>query len=40
MIHPRHSHLSKASEFDDADRIISQAKLDVHLCAGRARLSR
>ena len=24
------SHLSKASEFDDADRIISQARLDVH----------
>src|SRR5258707_14512530 len=24
------SHLSKAAEFDNADRIISQAKLDVH----------
>src|SRR5882757_7295926 len=28
------SHLSKASEFDDADRIISQAKLDVHYVPG------
>jgi 3',5'-cyclic AMP phosphodiesterase CpdA len=28
------THLSKASEFDDADRIISQAKLDVHYVPG------
>ena len=28
------SHLSKASEFDDADRIISQTKLDVHYVPG------
>ena len=28
------SHLSKASEFDDAERIISQAKLDVHYVPG------
>ena len=28
------SHLSKASEFDDADRIIGQAKLDVHSVPG------
>ena len=28
------SHLSKASEFDDADRIISGAKLDVHYVPG------
>src|SRR6201996_7215302 len=28
------SHLSKPSEFDDADRIISQAKLDVHYVPG------
>ena len=28
------SHLSKASEFDDADQIISQAKLDVHYVPG------
>src|ERR1700751_2575501 len=28
------SHLSKATEFDDADRIISQAKLDVHYVPG------
>src|SRR6476469_4338404 len=28
------SHLSKAAEFDDADRIISQAKLDVHYVPG------
>src|ERR1700741_1217662 len=28
------SHLSKAAEFDDADRIISQAKLDVHSVPG------
>lgn len=28
------SHLSKASEFDDADRIISQARLDVHYVPG------
>ena len=28
------SHLSKANEFDDADRIISQAKLDVHYVPG------
>ena len=28
------SHLSKASEFDDADRIIGQAKLDVHYVPG------
>src|SRR3954470_1598491 len=31
MIHPGDiTHLSKAAEFDDAERIISQAKLDVH----------
>jgi len=28
------SHLSKASEFDDAERIISQSKLDVHYVPG------
>ncbi|MBV8926025.1 MAG: metallophosphoesterase [Bradyrhizobium sp.] len=28
------SHLSKAAEFDDADRIISQSKLDVHYVPG------
>ena len=28
------THLSKASEFDDADQIISQAKLDVHYVPG------
>jgi 3',5'-cyclic AMP phosphodiesterase CpdA len=28
------SHLSKVSEFDDADRIISQSKLDVHYVPG------
>ena len=28
------SHLSKLSEFDDADRIISQARLDVHYVPG------
>src|SRR3954465_11651802 len=28
------SHLSKASEFDNAERIISQAKLDVHYVPG------
>ena len=28
------SHLSKASEFDDADQITSQAKLDVHYVPG------
>jgi hypothetical protein len=28
------THLSKAQEFDDADRIISQAKLDVHYVPG------
>jgi 3',5'-cyclic AMP phosphodiesterase CpdA len=28
------SHLSKASEFDDADRIISQTRLDVHYGPG------
>src|ERR1700741_1595760 len=28
------THLSKAKEFDDADRIISQAKLDVHYVPG------
>jgi 3',5'-cyclic AMP phosphodiesterase CpdA len=28
------SHLSKASEFDDADRIISGARLDVHYVPG------
>jgi 3',5'-cyclic AMP phosphodiesterase CpdA len=28
------SHLSKASEFDDADRIISQTRLDVHYVPG------
>jgi 3',5'-cyclic AMP phosphodiesterase CpdA len=28
------SHLSKASEFDDAERIISQARLDVHYVPG------
>jgi 3',5'-cyclic AMP phosphodiesterase CpdA len=28
------SHLSKISEFDDADRIISQARLDVHYVPG------
>ena len=28
------SHLSKPSEFDDAERIISQAKLDVHYVPG------
>ena len=28
------SHLSRASEFDDADRIISQTRLDVHYVPG------
>jgi 3',5'-cyclic AMP phosphodiesterase CpdA len=28
------THLSKATEFDDADKIISQAKLDVHYVPG------
>jgi 3',5'-cyclic AMP phosphodiesterase CpdA len=28
------SHLSKPKEFDDADRVISQAKLDVHYVPG------
>src|SRR4030081_2950344 len=28
------THLSKGSEFDDAERIISQAKLDVHYVPG------
>ena len=28
------THLSKESEFDDADKIISQAKLDVHYVPG------
>ena len=28
------SHLSKASEFDDADRIISKSRLDVHFVPG------
>ena len=28
------SHLSKAAEFDDADRIISQSRLDVHYVPG------
>jgi 3',5'-cyclic AMP phosphodiesterase CpdA len=28
------SHLSKASEFDDADRVISQTRLDVHFVPG------
>src|SRR3569623_575507 len=28
------SHLSKASEFDDAEKIISQARLDVHFVPG------
>ena len=28
------THLSKLSEFDDADRIISQARLDVHYVPG------
>src|SRR5437660_5682853 len=28
------THLSKAAEFDNADRIISQAKLDVHYVPG------
>src|SRR5881409_1333026 len=28
------THLSKVKEFDDADRIISQAKLDVHYVPG------
>ena len=28
------SHLSKASQFDDADRIISQSRLDVHYVPG------
>jgi hypothetical protein len=31
------THLSKLSEFDDADRILSQARSDVALRAGRAR---
>src|SRR5438552_11845357 len=35
MIHPGDiTHLSKVREFDDADRIISQAKLDVHYVPG------
>ena len=29
------SHLSKVSEFDDADRIISQTRLDVHYVPGK-----
>src|SRR5439155_1435167 len=28
------THLSKVAEFDDADRIISQARLDVHYVPG------
>src|SRR6266705_1670182 len=28
------THLSKPSEFDDADRIVSQARLDVHYVPG------
>ncbi len=32
--HRRHQPLSKVSEFDDADRIISQARLDVHYVPG------
>src|SRR6187401_1037992 len=28
------THLSKVAEFDDADKIISQAKLDVHYVPG------
>ena len=28
------THLSKAAEFDNADRVISQAKLDVHFVPG------
>ena len=28
------SHLSPESQFDDADRIISQARLDVHYVPG------
>src|SRR5438128_12124848 len=28
------SHLSKAAQFDDADRIISQTRLDVHYVPG------
>jgi 3',5'-cyclic AMP phosphodiesterase CpdA len=28
------THLSKVNEFDDADRIISQARLDVHYVPG------
>ena len=28
------SHLSRPAEFDDADRIISQARLDVHYVPG------
>jgi 3',5'-cyclic AMP phosphodiesterase CpdA len=28
------THLSKPSEFDDADRIISQSRLDVHYVPG------
>jgi len=35
MIHPGDiTHLSKPAEFDDADKIISQAKLDVHYVPG------
>jgi 3',5'-cyclic AMP phosphodiesterase CpdA len=35
IIHTRDiTHLSKPSEFDDADRIISQARLDVHYVPG------
>src|ERR1700685_1301640 len=35
MIHTgRISHVSKVSEFDDADRIISQTRLDVHYVPG------
>src|ERR1700745_648342 len=35
MIHTADiTHLSKAAEFDNADRIISQAKLDVHYVPG------
>src|ERR1019366_3554965 len=35
MIHTADTtHLSKVSEFDDAERIISQARLDVHYVPG------
>jgi hypothetical protein len=33
------THLSKASEFDDAERIISQSRLDVHYVPGEHDLS-